>query len=378
MLRAPNLAVKFTLSNFPAIGWELTVPQIAAMARSCERAGFDRFAVADIPYHFDCVSVMTACLLATEQLQVESLVANPYTRLPSFAAASWATMAELSGGRVILGLGGGVESASQVWTAPWGLERPHPARAVREGVEVCRRMWAGDDGALDGEVIKSSTARLRFPVRHHIPVLIAARGKVMLRLAGELADIAHMASLFLGLEHQRENIALVREGMSRAGRTAGEVEIDLSLTVCISTSRAVARRSAKRTAAQTILWMAGAERYSKQRSDWNRPAGFAVPDDVVEAIATRWDMWNEPLLPDDLAELISDDILDQFAVAGEPEECSRRLMALAQALPEVTGFRIKLPPPVGAAGTDQYEETIALMGKAIKELRAASTPAVQP
>src|SRR5262249_13568637 len=151
--------------------------------------------------------------------------------------------------------------------------------------------------------IKTSPARLRFSLAHRIPVLVAARGKLMLRLAGEIADIAHMASLFLGLEHQRENIATIQDGLRRAGRRPSDVEIDLSVTVCISASRETARRAAKRTAAQTILWMAGAERYSRQRQDWARPAGFHVAEDVVEAIATRWDMWTEPTLPDDLAEL---------------------------------------------------------------------------
>ena len=364
--------MKFTFSNLPAIGWALPACRIADLARLCEDVGFDRFAVADIPYHFDCVSIMTACLLATKTLEVESLVTNPYTRLPSLAASAWATMADLSGGRVILGLGGGVESASQVWVLPWGFDRPHPAQAVREAVDLCRRMWAGEAVARDGPVLKVSAAALKCPGPPHIPVLVAARGPVMLRLAGEIADIAHMASLFLSVDHQRDNIALIHKGLAQAGRQACDLEIDLSLTVSISRSRDLARRAAKRTAAQTILWMAGAERYSQERADWTRPAQLQVPESVIEALSTRWDMWNEPALPDELAALISDDVLNQFAVAGEPAECAQRIRELHSALPEVTGFRIKLPPPIGPEAYERYEETILLTGEIIASLRTVS------
>src|SRR6185503_16594206 len=112
-------------------------------------------------------------------------------------AAAWATMADLSGGRAILGIGGGVESASRVWVAPWGYERPHPAAAVREAVDVCRRLWRGEEVDQEGAVLRISPAALKFACAQPIPVLVAARGKVMLRLAGEIADVAHLASLFL-------------------------------------------------------------------------------------------------------------------------------------------------------------------------------------
>jgi 5,10-methylenetetrahydromethanopterin reductase len=366
--------MKLTFSNLPALGWDLPAERIVDLAGLCEEAGFDRFAVADIPNHFDCVPIMTACLLRTRRLEVESLVTNPYTRSPTAIASAWATMANLSGGRAIMGIGGGVESASQVWVAPWGYERPHPATAVREAVDVCRRLWRGEEVSLEGTVLHVSPAALKFACPDPIPVLIAARGKAMLRLAGEIADVAHLASLFLNVDHQRDNLARIDEGARRAGRPGGSFEIDLSLTVAISRDAEAARRAARRTAAQTILWMAGAERYSEKRTDWQRPPQLAVSQELIDALATRWDMWSDPALPDDLAAMISDDVLDQFAVAGGPRECAARLQAIAAALPEITGMRIKLPPPIGPDAYARYEETILLMGEVIDSLRAAQVP----
>src|SRR5438552_3155725 len=132
---------------------------------------------------------------------------------------------------------------------------------------------------------------------------------------------------------------------ARGGRPMGTFEIDISMPCSISDDRAAARRAAKRPAAQGILWMAGAEKYSRQRADWRRPTEFDVPDHVVTALA-KWDFWTQPYLPLELADLITDDVLDQFALAGTPEECAERLRDLHATLPDVTGVRLyALPPP---------------------------------
>ena len=366
--------MKFTFSNLPATGWALPAGRIADLARLAERVGFDRFAIADLPYHYDCVTVMTACLLATERLEVESLVTNPYTRDPGLVAAAWATLSSLSDGRAILGIGGGVESATRVYVAPWSHERPHPARAVREAVQVYRAMWRGENVTLDGEIVHVHGATLDCPLPPRIKILVAARGPAMLKLAGEIADIAHLASLFLDTEHQRDNIRQVLAGARGARREARALEIDLSVTVSVSADRAAARREAKRNAAQTILWMAGTDSHNARRTDWQRPVGFDVDETLIRAITTGWDMWHVPELPADLEAMIDDATLDRFAVAGTPDECADRLRAIARELPEATGFRVKLPRPVRAASYADYEQAIRGMGAVIASLREA--PAV--
>jgi 5,10-methylenetetrahydromethanopterin reductase len=364
--------MKFTFSNLPGIGWNEPIRRIVDLARLSEDVGFDRFAIADYPFHFDCSTVMTACLTSTRRIGIESLVTDPYRRHPTLTACAWASMADIAPGRVILGLGGGVESASRVFVEGWGTSRPHPVQAIRETVDVARRMWRGEDVTYQGEIVRTESAKLQFVSEPDIPVLIAGRGSRMLRLAGEVADIAHLASLFCNAEHQRANIAQVMEGAARAGRSRGDFEIDASVTVSVSHTRDRARRLARRTAAQTILWMAGAETYSLQRTDWIRPPQLTiVPEEVIRALATRWDMWTQPELPDELADMISDDVLDQFAVAGDPDECASHLRRLASELPLVTGFRIKLPPPSAVTAFEDYRSAILALGDVIREFNAA-------
>lgn len=359
----------FTFSNLPAIGWKLPARDIVALARRCEDAGFDRFGVADLQFHYDVVAVMTAVLAGTRRLAVESLVTNPFTRDPSLLACAWAAMADLSEGRAIFGIGAGVERPKRVWVSPFGHERPHAVDAVREGIDVVRRMWRGERVTLDGKVVHVHDVALDCPPPPPIPVLVAARGPRMLALAGELADIVHIASLFLAPEHRADDIARVFEGARRAGRGRGSFEIDVSVTVSASHDRELARREARRNAAQTILWTAGSDPYGRKGKEI--PPGFNVPAVVIDELRRGWDMWKDPELPPHLAALISDDLLDAFTVWGHPDECARRLREMAAAVPEATGFRVKFPIPVRSSSLELYERHVDALGEVLAAYRGA-------
>jgi 5,10-methylenetetrahydromethanopterin reductase len=357
--------MKFTFGNLPSIGWVDPVGKLVELAQLCEDEGLDRFGVSDWRFYHDCFVVMTACLQATTKLEVESLVTDPYVRHPSLTALAHATMDDLSRGRAILGIGAGVEQPTF-----WGYERKLPMTAVREAVEICRRMFAGEAVTLQGREISVEGAKLNFtPFRRDLPILIAARGRNMLELAGELADIVHLASFFVNAGHHRENLAHVKRGAERAGRRMGTFEIDISMPCSVSDDRNAARRAAKRPAAQGILWTAAAERYSRERKDWVRPKQFSVPEHVIEALAS-WDFWTQAHFPDRLADLISDDVLDQFALAGTPEECAERLRALQRELPEVTGVRIYAVPPAGKPLFEGYVDMVKGFGRVARLVNA--------
>jgi alkanesulfonate monooxygenase SsuD/methylene tetrahydromethanopterin reductase-like flavin-dependent oxidoreductase (luciferase family) len=196
----------------------------------------------------------------------------------------------------------------------------------------------------------------------------------MLALAGEIADIVHLASLFLGPENRADELGRVASGARRAGRAAGSYEIDISVTVSASHDRDRARRAALRNAAQSILWYAGADRYGRQR-EWSVPRGFAVPSATVEALSSGWDMWKDPDLPADLDALIGDDLLDQFTVWGEPLECARRLRSLAADAPGATGLRVKLPLPLRSRTLADYVGDVDALGEVIAAYRRAAEPA---
>jgi hypothetical protein len=91
--------------------------------------------------------------------------------------------------------------------------------------------------------------------------------------------------------------------------------------------------------------MAGAEQYSSARRGWQRPAEFDVPPDVIDALRTRWDMWTQPQLPDELAALITDDVLDQFVVAGTYDEIVGKIKERFGGICTRVGFSIPVRTP---------------------------------
>ncbi len=179
----------------------------------------------------------------------------------------------------------------------------------------------------------------------------------MMALAGELADIVHLASFYVSVPWHRRNIDHIRRGAGRAGRRPGSYEIDISMPCSISDDARAAREAAKRPAAIGILWTTAADEYAL--AGWQRPEDLRVPDDLVRSLS-GWDFRQQPTLPGELAGAISDDVLDQFALAGTPEECADRLRDLQRALPEVTGVRIYAVPPL-PHGNPQYDGYVDMM-----------------
>lgn len=348
--------LKFTFGNLPTVGWDGGTAQLVDLAVRAEAAGFARFGVSDWKFYQDCFVVMTACLMATKTLEAESLVTEPYVRNPAVTAAAFATMDDVSGGRVVFGIGAGVESSTRVWTAPWGHERPHPLEAVREAVEVSRRMWRGEEVTLRGKVVHVEQAKLSFTSRPDIPVCIAARSPRMQELAGEVAEIVHLATFYQSRAWLRSHIANVRRGAERAGRKMGTLEIDVSMPCSISRDRRAAREAAKRPAAIGISWATAADQYALK--GWKRPPDLDVSESLVRALSA-WDFRREKL-PRAVADAITDDLLDQFSLAGEPEECAGRLIALKAELPEVTGVRFYAVPPL-SEGKPLYQGYVDMM-----------------
>ena len=119
--------------------------KIVELAQLCEEVGFDRFGVSDWRFMSDCQVTMTACLLGTRTLGIQSQVTDPYVRHPSLTAAAHATMDDLAPGRVILGFGAGREQPAlwgQTHPRPLDAERSEERRVGKECHTTCRSRWS--------------------------------------------------------------------------------------------------------------------------------------------------------------------------------------------------------------------------------------------
>src|SRR4029077_2649351 len=176
----PQLAASATIHAMQfGIGFlsESSSREVLDWARDLERhEHLDRLWVADEQFLRDPWVQLGAIAAVTSRVSIGICVTDPYIRHPALTATAAATLQELSGGRALLGLGAGSTGFGAL-----GLEPRSPARAVRECIELCRKLWS-EPGPFSyrGEQVRFHDDRLDFKPPSPIPIYVAARGPKML------------------------------------------------------------------------------------------------------------------------------------------------------------------------------------------------------
>jgi alkanesulfonate monooxygenase SsuD/methylene tetrahydromethanopterin reductase-like flavin-dependent oxidoreductase (luciferase family) len=219
----------------------LPFDQLRDAAREAKRLGFESVwtPAGGVP---DSFHTCAAWSLDTGLRTGISVV--PAVRLwtPPALAAQAATLAQLSGGQFVLGLGTGGYGPG-FW-ASVGLP-DKPIAVMRQYVTEVKTLLAGKSATSTGPTTGSpgwpKTTSLGVRNLPAAPVYLAALGPQMLRLAGETADgvLLNWASP----EHIAASRAEVDTGAARAGRAAGSVPLTMYIRVCIDDDVAAARRA---------------------------------------------------------------------------------------------------------------------------------------
>ncbi len=208
-------------------------PDLAAIARAADQAGFEYLAVMDHffqirgvgPAENDMLEAYTTLgFLAahTERVKLLTVMTGALYRYPAVLAKAVTTLDVLSGGRAVLGIGAGWNEQESR-----GLGIPFPPVAERfelleDALNVCLRMWADEDAPYDGNRVHAERL-LNVPqalTKPHPPIMIGGGGeKKTLRLVAKYADACN---LFLtpDLEHKLD---VLREHCEAEGRPYDEI-----------------------------------------------------------------------------------------------------------------------------------------------------------
>lgn len=162
----------------------LDVRETAELAARAEKAGAGSVWLAEGPVARDAFITLSAIAARTERVILGTGVVNPFTRHPAQLAASFASLDELSGGRVVCGVGIGARD----YLIPLGADVARPLTAAREMLEVIRGLLAREKVTLGGGIFTLEDVRLGFRPLREIPLYLAATGPKMCALAGEKAD----------------------------------------------------------------------------------------------------------------------------------------------------------------------------------------------
>ena len=154
-------------------------------------------------------------------------------RSPVLMAQTLASLDELSGGRIVLCPG----ACTRVQGEKHGLDFVDPPQALREWIEVIRRLMSGERVSYDGKVVKVDGAQLGWkPLRPRVPLWIAATSATGLALAGTIGD-GVLLNTVASPEYSANAIAIVRRAVQAAGRDWETFEVAQLINTSVEDDR---------------------------------------------------------------------------------------------------------------------------------------------
>jgi alkanesulfonate monooxygenase SsuD/methylene tetrahydromethanopterin reductase-like flavin-dependent oxidoreductase (luciferase family) len=163
-----------------------------ALARRAEDLGFDFVSTSDHPAgdqpSYEAWTMLTWIAAATARIKVATRVLGVPYRNPAMVAKMAESLDRLSGGRLILGLGGGYSDAE---FRAFGLGVPSPREKIdglAEAVSIIKGLWSGPAFSFAGTRYRTEAADLEPKPAHHIPVWLGTFGPRALAVTGRLAD----------------------------------------------------------------------------------------------------------------------------------------------------------------------------------------------
>ena len=216
---------------------ESTVDGIVQRVADAEQRGFAS-AWSTNAFGFDAMTALAAAARQSANIELGTAVVPTYPRHPVVMAQQALTVQSASNGRFTLGIG---LSHTTMITDALGLPFEKPAKHMREYLEVMNPLLEGKPTNVDGELYHVR-ARVAAGETKPVPVVVAALGPLMLRLAGELA--AGTITSWVGPKTLDEYmVPRITKSAANAGRPAPRIVIGLPIGIASDPEAARARFS---------------------------------------------------------------------------------------------------------------------------------------
>lgn len=277
------------------------IERAVELGRLGEQLGYQRCWVYDegLAAH-DVYVTMTAIALATQDLIVGPGITNPYTRHPGITAGAIATLDEMSGGRAFLGIGAG----GSLTLDPLGIVSERPLTAVRESIEACRRLFAGEVVSFDGRHVRLRSASLPH-ARPDTEIWLAGRGPKMLELGGAACEGVMLDFVY------KPDLAEIVGRIRRAGHASGN-----SPRIAYSTQLVTDEASMRCAKVNMTYRLVDSPQAVKDAIGMSPQAAGKVRDAMADGLESA-------------AECLRDEWILPFVVSGTPKQCAQELATLA-------------------------------------------------
>ena len=194
-----------------------------------ESGGLDQLWIIEDCFYTAGISLAATALARTHRTTVGLGILPAVARNPAITAMEIATLANLAPGRLIAGIGHGVQS----WMEQMGARTPSPLTTLDEVLTVVRRLLRGERVSFRGTHVRLDEVELDQPPEKVPPVLAGVRGPKSMAVAGRAADGVVLA--------EGANAAYIAAAREQAGDPAG-FRISVFAALCVEPDRAAAYR----------------------------------------------------------------------------------------------------------------------------------------
>jgi probable F420-dependent oxidoreductase len=291
--------------------------EIARVAKELEDVGYDGALSAETNH--DPFLPLVIAAEHTERLELGTGIAVAFARNPMTLANIGYDLQAFSRGRFRLGLGSQIKAHIE---KRYSMEWSHPAARMRELILAMRAIWAcWNDGTpleFRGEFYRHTLMTPFFnpgPNPYGDPAIhLAAVGQRMTEVAGEVCDGIILHAFTTARYVQEVTIPALERGRAKAGKQRADFEISGPMFVVSGTNDEELERAMRGTKEQIAFYgSTPAYRGVLELHGWGD-----LQDDLNRL--SKKGEWTA------MGELISDDILDAFAVVAAPEDVPKAMM----------------------------------------------------
>jgi probable F420-dependent oxidoreductase len=224
--------------QLPEVERDVRWPEYLATARAAEAAGFDSIWVGDhLLYRGDgrpergpweAWTLLAGLAASTERVGLGPLVACAGFRPPGLLAKMAATVDEVSGGRLTLGLGSGWNRAE---FSAFGLPFDQRASRFEESFEIVRRLLAGERVTFHGRFYEVDDAVLSPRPARSLPLMVGSMGQRMLEMT--LPHVASWNAWYEDYGNTAEGFEKLNAAVTRAAEHAGRKPGEIGRSACV-------------------------------------------------------------------------------------------------------------------------------------------------
>jgi alkanesulfonate monooxygenase SsuD/methylene tetrahydromethanopterin reductase-like flavin-dependent oxidoreductase (luciferase family) len=277
---------------------------LVGVARQADLLGYDVFLQSETWAH-DTTVLLAEMAMRTERITLASGILGVWNRSAGTLAMAASTLAALSGGRFVLGLGASTPTLTEgLHDVPFAA----PLGRLRRTVTQVRALLKGERIPL-AVTTTARALKLNVPPAPDVPIFVAALADASVRLAGELAD--GWLPFLYPRDRLADGIARLREGAARAGDPARRLAVWPTVPAVVAETSARARAGAAWFVAFYLTTMGPLYRQSLVRQGFGR--------EVEAVLAANAPNFAGAVPPE------ADALLEQLTVYGTPAEARARL-----------------------------------------------------